>query len=97
MVISFYIILQSKDLMLKRRAVIIFGIQLVFNFFWSFIFFENKLLGWALVEIIILWLLLIGMIASFYGIDKRAGLLQIPYLLWVSFAVLLNGAIVYLN
>jgi tryptophan-rich sensory protein len=95
--ISFYIILQSKDLMLKRRAVIIFGIQLVFNFFWSFIFFENKLLGWALVEIIILWLLLIGMIASFYGIDKRAGLLQIPYLLWVSFAALLNGAIVYLN
>jgi translocator protein len=95
--ISFYIILQSKDLMLKRRAVIIFGIQLVFNFFWSFIFFENKLLGWALVEIIILWLLLIGMIASFYGIDKRAGLLQIPYLLWVSFAVLLNGAIVYFN
>ena len=95
--ISFYIILQSKDLMLKRRAVIIFGIQLVFNFFWSFIFFENKLLGWALVEIIILWLLLIGMTASFYGIDKRAGLLQIPYLLWVSFAALLNGAIVYLN
>jgi tryptophan-rich sensory protein len=95
--ISFYIILQSKDLMLKRRAVIIFGIQLVFNFFWSFIFFENKLLGWALVEIIVLWLLLIGMIASFYGIDKRAGLLQIPYLLWVSFAALLNGAIVYLN
>jgi translocator protein len=95
--VSLYLVLQSTDAFLKKRAVILFGVQLLLNFCWSFLFFKFHLIQFALADIVCLWLVIIGMIPSFYGINKWAGLLQIPYLLWVSFATVLNAAIYILN
>ena len=75
----------------------IFTLQLVLNFFWSFIFFNDHNLGLALVEIIILWLSILAMIIMFYKTNKWAAIINIPYLIWVSFATLLNYSIYSLN
>ena len=81
----------------KNKSLIIFSIQLVINFFWSVIFFSLQSPGWAAIEIIAMWLSIIYMIRSFYKINKWAGWLQIPYLLWVTFASVLNISIYVLN
>jgi tryptophan-rich sensory protein len=67
------------------------------NFWWSFIFFKFQLLGLAFIEIILIWLSIAAMIILFFEINKTAALLQIPYLLWVSYASVLNGTIWLLN
>ncbi len=95
--ISFYRILQSQDSELKRKAILIFCIQLVLNFLWSFLFFRFQMLAISFIEIIIMWISIATMIYTFTKIDKTAAYLQIPYLLWVSFASVLNGAIWFLN
>lgn len=95
--ISLFMILNSPKNELRKKAIIIFCIQLALNFCWSFIFFKFQLLGLAFVEIIIIWLSIITMIITFHKINKTAAYIQIPYLLWVSFASVLNGAIWYLN
>jgi tryptophan-rich sensory protein len=95
--ISFYLILQSKNPILKKRAIIIFFIQLFLNFCWSFLFFKFQLVGVALFEIISIWVSIIIMIVVFYKISRVASYLQIPYLLWVSFASVLNASIWMLN
>lgn len=81
----------------KRRALFIYLIQLVLNFGWSLIFFGLRSPGWAFVEIIILWMSILWCMRSFGSIHRTAMLLLVPYLLWVSFATVLNGAIVALN
>ena len=81
----------------KRRAYIFFVAQLFLNFIWSPVFFNKQ---WFLVAFIVLVLLLIfalGMTVSFYKISKPAGLLQVPYLIWLTFAGYLNFAIYLLN
>lgn len=96
MAIAFYLVLKekSKD---KNTAVILFLVQLVFNVIWSVLFFgfHNPLL--ALSEIIILWISILLTIIYFYKISKNASYFLIPYLLWVSFAAVLNLSIVFLN
>ncbi len=78
-------------------ALKIYGIQLAVNFFWSIFFFNAEAFLFAFIWIILLWVLIIKMIKSFYEIDKLAAYLQIPYLLWVTFAAYLNLAIYLLN
>jgi len=95
--ISFYRILQSQNSDIKTKAIIIFCVQMFLNFCWSFLFFKFQLLGISFVEIILMWISIATMIYTFSKIDKTAAYLQIPYLLWVSFASVLNGAIWYLN
>lgn len=95
--VSLFMILQSQNNDLRKKAITIFCIQLVLNFCWSFIFFKFHLIGLAFVEIILIWVSIIWMILTFSKINKTAAYLQIPYLLWVSFASVLNGAIWYLN
>lgn len=95
--ISFYMILQTPATEFRKKAIAIFCIQLFLNFCWSFIFFKFQLLGLAFIEIIFMLLSIITMITVFYKINKTTALLQIPYLLWVSFASVLNGSIWYLN
>lgn len=80
-----------------RNAIFIFTLQLILNFFWSFFFFKLQSPLHALIEILLLWVLILATIISFYQINKTAGLILIPYLLWVSFATLLNLSIVRLN
>ena len=81
----------------KKRALTVFGIQFILNLLWSFLFFNQHWLGLAFAEILIMWSLIILTIKLIYPIHKAAAYLLIPYLLWVSFASILNGAIWYLN
>lgn len=80
-----------------KKALIFFAIQLGLNALWSILFFglKNPLL--ALIEIVILWLMIYETYIKFGKIDKIAGYLFIPYLLWVSFATVLNSSIWWLN
>jgi tryptophan-rich sensory protein len=94
--VSFYMILQSKSVA-KKRAILIFFIQLFLNFWWSFLFFKFQLLGISMIEIILMWLSILWMIIDFKKINETAGYLQLPYLAWVTFASLLNASIWYLN
>lgn len=93
--ISFYLVINKTNV--NWLLVGIFITQLILNFFWSFIFFNAHNLGLALVEIIILWASILAMIILFYKTNKWAAILNIPYLLWVSFATLLNYSIYSLN
>lgn len=95
--ISFYLILNSHVSIQRTTAIKYFWIQLFLNFCWSFLFFQFHFLGLALIEIIGMWLCILAMIMSYYKINKTAAFLQLPYLLWVSFASLLNASIWYLN
>lgn len=95
--ISFYLILQAPKSSLKNQAIYIFLFQLGLNFLWSFIFFKFQLVGLALVEILLIWFTILGMILIFKKVNKTAAYIQIPYLLWVGFASILNGSIWYLN
>ncbi len=81
----------------NKKAIIIFGVQLALNILWSIIFFGFKSPGLAFLEIIILWLAILTTIISFYKISKTAGLVLIPYILWVSFALILNFFLWQLN
>ena len=87
----------TENSRMKNRAMIVYAIQLLFNFFWSILFFNFQAYGLAFVWIIALWILILLMIVRFYNIDKAAGLLQIPYLLWVTFAAYLNFMVYQLN
>jgi len=80
-----------------KNAVNIFLIHLGVNALWSIIFFSYRELGWALFTIVILWGMIIYLIKIFWKIDRRAAYLLTPYLLWVSFATLLNYSIWMLN
>ncbi|WP_316830125.1 TspO/MBR family protein [Pedobacter aquatilis] len=79
------------------RTVAIYFIQLILNLCWSFIFFYLHEIGFALAEIIVLLVIIIINAIMFYKINKLAGLLFIPYILWVSFASFLTYNIFILN
>lgn len=81
----------------RTRALELFAVQLGFNFFWSIIFFNFQQFGLALLWLLILWALIVWMILAFRRVDRPAALLQIPYLLWVSFAAYLNLGVWLLN
>ena len=81
----------------KRDALFTYGVQLVFNFFWSIIFFNRKQFLLSFLWIIALWWLISAMIKQFGKIDAIAAKLQIPYLVWVTFAGYLNFMIWILN
>src|SRR4030042_4205935 len=66
-----------------KNALIIFLLQLVFNHLWSFLFFKFHSPFWALMDIAVLWVLILLILIKFWKIGKVAGILLIPYLLWV--------------
>jgi len=80
-----------------KKALSVFGIQLILNAIWSVIFFGLHSPGWALVDIIALWLAIVWTMVVFYKISKPATYLLILYILWVSFASYLNYSIWVLN
>jgi translocator protein len=80
-----------------RVGRVLFGLQLVLNVLWSYVFFGRRSPGWALVEIAFLWVAIAATTAAFWKISRTAGLLLLPYLLWTTFAGLLNGSIWRLN
>ena len=94
--ISLYIIWE-KGFEKNKLPIFFFGCQLVLNAKWSFLFFgmHSPLLG--LIGIVLLWLFILATIISFYRVSKLAGILLVPYILWVSFASILNYYILILN
>ena len=95
--ISLFLVWKSPEGRDRNNALVIFAVQIALNFIWSFLFFKFNLVGVALVEIVLLWISILMMIIFVRRISKLAAFLQIPYLLWVSFASVLNAAIWFLN
>lgn len=97
--ISLYLVWSKKNpsTSLRIKVPAVFWIQLVLNASWSIIFFGMRNSTLALVDIIALWIAIVLTIKTFYPISKTAAYLLIPYLLWVSFATILNLMIVLLN
>jgi len=81
----------------RSAALGLFAVQLLLNVGWSAVFFGLQAVGAALVEIVVLWLAIAATTAAFIRVDRGAGLMLVPYLLWVSFAAVLNAAIWRLN
>lgn len=90
--ISLYLIWQKK-----KKVPLIFWIQLILNLVWSIIFFGYKNSILALIDIVVLWFAIALTIKAFNKINKLAAKLLVPYFFWVSFATILNLAIVLLN
>ena len=74
----------------NSSAISVFGINLFFNFFWSIIFFNMRAFCFAFVWLLALLAIVIAMTVKFYREDKVAGLLQIPYCIWLLIAGYLN-------
>ena len=81
----------------RSKGLNLFIVQLVVNFFWSLIFFNARAYGFAFLWLLLLWVLVALMILSFRKIDPIAAWLQLPYLLWLTFAAYLNAGVWYLN
>lgn len=81
----------------QRKPLVIFLVQLALNALWSPLFFGWKQPALAFADIVLLWVSIMGTILAFRNVDKVATVLLVPYLLWVSFAAVLNFAIVRLN
>ena len=95
--ISLFLVWKSHKGRDRSNALLIFALQLILNFAWSFLFFKFNLPGVALVEIVLLWTNILMMIIFFSRVSKLAAFIQVPYLLWVTFATVLNAAIWFLN
>ena len=81
----------------RKGALTLYGVQLIFNFLWTIIFFNMAWYGFALIWLIILWGLILATLLRFWRENATAGKLMAPYLLWVTFAAYLNAGVWYLN
>jgi len=96
--ISLYLVLEKGLLTQKNKMPLyFFSAQLALNALWSILFFGLRSPLFGLIEIIVLLIAIALTIKEFYSIDKRAAYLLIPYILWVSFATILNYFILVLN
>lgn len=82
---------------LREKALWVFAIQLLCNFLWSIFFFRFQVFGFALLWLALLWVLILWMTVLYMRVQRWAGLIQIPYLLWVAFAGYLNFGVWRLN
>ncbi len=95
--ISVYLIWKQPVSTERNIGLMLFALQFVLNFCWSIIFFKQHQLGWALVEIIVMWIFILLTIIWFGKMSSVASWLLVPYISWVSFAAILNAAIWKLN
>ena len=87
----------ASDSRIIKKANTLFVIQLIFNALWSLIYFGAHNVSYALLDIIFLWLSLSFTVYQFFKISKLSGWLLVPYILWTSYATILNASIWYLN
>lgn len=97
MAVAAWLVWQHRDRALARSGLRLFGVQLALNLGWSILFFGMRNPTWAFFEILVLWTAIAATAVVFWRVRASAGFLFLPYLFWVSFASLLNGAIVTLN
>lgn len=95
--ISFYILWNKKTKRDRLFAYYYFFVQLILNSAWSIVFFGMREISYALIVICVLWILILKTLLLFKKVDKTASNLLIPYILWVSFATILNFSIFILN
>lgn len=95
--IAMYLVWQRPASALRQRALYLNAVQLFLNFWWSLIFFNQHAIGWALAEIVLLWALIVWTMFAYDRVNKPAAWLLLPYIIWVTFATILNGAIWQLN
>ncbi len=81
----------------KRNALTAYFVQLLLNFIWPILFFSLNLRGLAFFELTVLLLIVVYTAIQFFEIDRRAGLLMLPYIVWLSYAMILNLTIWLLN
>jgi len=95
--IALYLVWTGKKEISKKKAVQIFAVQLVLNVLWSLVFFglHSPVMGFLII--VPLWIAIFLTIKEFYKISKVASYLLVPYILWVSFASVLNAFIWFLN
>jgi len=79
------------------EALMVYAVQLAVNFFWSLIFFNQRAFLAAFLWLVILWILILLMLSKFRKVDLAAAVINIPYLIWVTFAGYLSLAIYILN
>ncbi len=97
MAVSLYLVFTAKKNRDRKIALVFFGIQLVFNALWSYLFFGLQNPAIAFGEIVLLLIAIVYTAIFSYRIRRSAGILFIPYILWVSFAAVLNYFIMVLN
>jgi len=95
--ISAWLIWRSGGFGPNRTALTLYLVQLVLNALWSWIFFAWQSGFWAFADILLLWVLIIVTLVSFWRVRPLAGGLLCPYLLWVTFASVLNYSVWQLN
>lgn len=95
--LALYFLLIDRGKFKSKVPTTLFGVQLALNFLWTAIFFGAKSISYGLLSIALLWLAILATTMSFYRVSKRAALLMLPYLAWVTFAMLLNLYVWKLN
>ncbi len=97
MAIAAWLVWRSEDRVRAHDALYLFAIKLALNLGWSLVFFGLRDPGLALIEVVVFWLAIAATTRAFWQLDRRSGLLMVPYLAWVAFAALLNAAIWWMN
>lgn len=95
--VSSYIVYMEKDNIKTKEAIYLYAIQLIVNIIWPVLFFTFEFRLFAFLWLILLFVLVVVMSVKFYRIKPIAGLLQIPYILWLIFAGILNYSVYILN
>ncbi len=96
--IAFFLVWKSEvSKVVKTKAMVLWSVQLLANFLWSYIFFQRHEIGLAFAEILVLWVLILLTIFAFAEISKLAAWLLVPYIAWVSFASILTYTIWKMN
>lgn len=93
----YFVWVAAKNKSTKKSIAILFGINLFFNAFWSYFFFGLQKPASAMVDLILIWISIIPLFILTWRIDKKSTWLLAPYFLWVTFAGVLNWAIVLKN
>ncbi|MEM8685633.1 MAG: TspO/MBR family protein [Pseudomonadota bacterium] len=93
MAISAWLVWRCGGFAAHRIALLLFFLQLGLNVLWSWLFFAWRMGGPAFAEVLLLWAAILATIVAFFRVKPLAGLLLVPYLLWVSFASALNFAL----
>lgn len=97
MTLAAWLVVRARGWRATRIEISVYFAQLALNALWSWMFFAWRHGGGALIDIALLWLLIVANVVLFWRVQRWAGILLVPYLLWVSFAALLTMSVVRLN
>ena len=93
----YLVIVHARKHAEKISAYVLFGIQLILNGLWSYVFFGAHLAGWALVVLLGLFIISAWMAREFFRVDRRTAYMTVLYLLWLLFAFYMNAYVVLMN